>query len=120
MRISRPYAVLLGVLAFIPIADLVLLLGYLLPTVDRLAQNSSASVTYFRWFNIVFWSQVGMFGISLVLVALFAVLAYRVDTVPPRQRSTWILLVTFANFFAIPVFWYLYIWSDRATATRTA
>lgn len=115
MRINRPTAILLGAFAFLPLIDLALLLGYIVPRVNALAGNSAEATRYFTWFNIAFWSQVSMFGISLALIGLFAVLAYRVDTVPPRQRSTWILLVTFGNLLAIPVFWYVYIWHGRTS-----
>ncbi len=59
-----------------------------------------------HFFTILF-----MFALS----AFYIVYLFRTDRVPQDKKALWAVVLFFANVFAFPVFWYLYIWKEPET-----
>jgi hypothetical protein len=49
------------------------------------------------------------------LTAFYIVYLFRTDRVPQDKKALWAVVLFFANIFAFPVFWYLYIWKEPET-----
>jgi hypothetical protein len=53
----------------------------------------------------------------LALTAFYIVYLFKTDRVPQDKKALWAVVLFFANFFAFPIFWYLYIWKAPAAIT---
>jgi hypothetical protein len=56
-------------------------------------------------------------GTGLILTILFIAYAAKSAAVPREERGLWIAVLIFANFLALPFFWYWYMWSPRPAVT---
>lgn len=52
------------------------------------------------------------FFLMLAMTAFYIVYLFRTDRVPQDKKALWAVVLFFANMFAFPVFWYLYIWKE--------
>jgi EamA domain-containing membrane protein RarD len=48
----------------------------------------------------------------LGLIVFYVVHAARSPAVPDHQRAVWIVVVCVANAFAMPVYWWLFVWRE--------
>jgi len=48
--------------------------------------------------------------VTFAIAGSFISYAQRSPTVPSSKRTLWSVLLLFGNVFAVPVFWFLYIW----------
>jgi hypothetical protein len=48
------------------------------------------------------------------LTAFYIVYLFKTDRVPQDKKALWAVVLFFANIFAFPIFWYLYIWREPA------
>jgi len=48
--------------------------------------------------------------VTFAIAGSFISYAQRSPTVPSSKRMLWSVLLLFGNVFAVPVFWFLYIW----------
>jgi hypothetical protein len=51
------------------------------------------------------------------LTAFYVVYLFKTDRVPQDKKALWAVVLFFANIFAFPIFWYLYIWKEPAAIT---
>ncbi|HEV7570668.1 MAG TPA: hypothetical protein VGQ21_04135 [Thermoanaerobaculia bacterium] len=51
------------------------------------------------------------------LTAFYIVYLFKTDRVPQDKKALWAVVLFFANIFAFPIFWYLYIWREPAATT---
>ncbi len=84
------------------------------PRVPEVEEETSRVVSPF--FPISF---VGLFAVHIVtiflimgLMALYIVLVVKTDRVDQTMKILWAVLICLAGMFAMPIFWYLYIWRD--------
>jgi hypothetical protein len=47
---------------------------------------------------------------TLLLTAFYVVLVLRTESVPREKRGLWCAVLVLGSVFAMPFFWYLYIW----------
>ncbi len=50
--------------------------------------------------------------LMFALTAFYIVYLFRTDRVAQDKKALWAVVLFFANVFAFPVFWYLYIWKE--------
>lgn len=48
----------------------------------------------------------------LVLIAIYIVFLFKTDRIPQDKKALWAAVLFLGNIFAMPVFWYLYIWKE--------
>lgn len=116
---KRLRVMLLGVAACVPLVYLVVLLGYLLPTLSTLGHPGGNSESrYFTMFRVVVAASLVVFVLNFVLVAFFGWLLHKSSAVPRAKKSLWASLLLVGNIMVLPVFWYLFLW--HAPAGREA
>ena len=58
-----------------------------------------------------------MFLYIVALVVVFARRALKAGTVPPNERTIWVLILCIGNAIAMSIYWWLFVWNDgRAEA----
>jgi hypothetical protein len=48
----------------------------------------------------------------MVLLAIYITFLFKTDRVPQDKKTLWAVVLFCGNLFAMPVFWYLYLWKD--------
>ena len=65
---------------------------------------------FFRNFNTIFRLQLLFMAVWVALLAFYIVHVFRTDRVPADKKALWAVVLFLGNMFAMPVYWYLYIW----------
>ena len=119
MRINRAVAALLGILTLAPWAFFIYLVARItsgaFPPVP--APNAPPE-EFFREFNALFRFQMVFMLVMLALMVFYIVHVFRTDRVPQEKKALWAAVLFLGNLFAMPVYWYFYIWPtvDRGAA----
>jgi len=101
----------LGLITLVPLAYLAVFLYVLFPQLEGFFGKDSAR--YAELFRMVLWLHLGAILLVLLLLAFYLRQARRSPHVPNPRRGLWVALLLIGNMFAMPVFWYLYIWRPR-------
>ena len=111
MRLSRPAAIVVAVLTLAPWAFFISFFAYFarhFPT-DPVS-TAPPPDEFFRNFNTVFRLQLLFMGFLVALLAFYIVHVFRTDRVPSDKKALWAVVLFLGNLFAMPVYWYLYVW----------
>ncbi|MBN2646061.1 MAG: hypothetical protein JXR59_11395 [Desulfuromonadaceae bacterium] len=65
-------------------------------------------------FQVLFAVHLSTMVEILCLLAFYCVFLYRTDRVPTQKKTLWTVILFMGNLFAMPVFWYLYLWRPQA------
>lgn len=65
---------------------------------------------FFQEFNTIFRLQMFSMALMLALMALYIVHVFRTDRVPADKKALWAVVLLLGNLFAMPIYWYFYIW----------
>ncbi len=114
---SRPLKILLGLASLWPLVYLFLFFGFIFAMVlgmgTELDRGGGAPG---RPFIILFI----LHGLTMLwIMALLAFYIYDVfnnERVSKDKKALWAVVLFLGNMFAMPVYWYLYIWHDPAPA----
>jgi hypothetical protein len=122
MNTAKKYT--LGILAFAP---LLMMCSIFVAVVYVLENIASLGVDIPRDFDIEdytapLWMESEylkpvMYAIQIGPVLFFCVYAYFYSGVSLEKRILWIVVLIFTNMFALPFFWYFYIYNDADTNT---
>lgn len=109
MRISRPGAILLGGATLLPFLYMIAFAGFVFsPQMLRTLDSNDA---FQRLFLIHIAATLAIMG----LIAFYVVYLYRTPHVPADKKALWAVILFMANMFAMPLFWYLYVWKPLRT-----
>jgi hypothetical protein len=53
------------------------------------------------------------------LIAYYIVHLFKTERIPSDKKALWGIVLFMGNIFAMPVYWYLYIWRDLPPPTRS-
>ena len=113
MTINRLWLVLLGVAALVPLVYLIALLEYLIPSLETLGRPGGISESrYFAIFRIVFATSFLVFVLTFWLVGYFGWFLHKRTSIPRTKKSLWTGLLLVGNILVLPLFWYLFLWSN--------
>jgi len=106
MKIGKTTALLILVVTVMPIILLPLSI-VLMSTNDLDSSLDSPSQNFDVLFNV------GIAVNTLIFILALGYIAYMYITpnVPREKRALWIVILLFVNVFAMPFFWYWYVWS---------
>lgn len=79
---------------------------------------SGAPAFFLVLFGLHFLTMFWIFG----LMAFYIVHLFKTERVSNDKKTLWAIVLFMGNMFAMPVYWYLYIWRDApgaSTATST-
>ena len=104
---------ILGVVTLVPLAYFITLVGYIV----RLLL-SPVDFTQSEYFPILVCVHVTVCLWSYSLDAYYVVHAVRNVSLKRQQKTKWVIILVVLNVFALPVYWYQYIWSADALPQR--
>ena len=61
-------------------------------------------------FDTLFRMHTFVIAMTWVLIASYVIYMYRTSYVPKSKRNLWLAVLIFANMFALPFFWFYYVW----------
>jgi hypothetical protein len=61
---------------------------------------------------VVFGAHILTIFLIMALLPLYIILAVKSDRLDQSMRIIWVVLICMLGFFAMPVYWYLYIWRE--------
>ena len=61
-------------------------------------------------FDLIFRIQLVAILVSWGVVASYLVYLFKTNYVPSEKKALWAVVIFLGNVFAMPVFWYLYVW----------
>ena len=75
------------------------------------------------FFTTVFFTMFTLHMLTLLLVvalvAIYLVHLFKTDGVPQDKKALWAVVLLLGNMFAMPVYWYLYVWRDVPAPPET-
>jgi hypothetical protein len=54
----------------------------------------------------------------IVLIVIYIRHLFKTDRVPQDKKALWAVVLFLGNMFAMPVYWYLYIWQQQDSSRR--
>lgn len=86
------------------------------PRVAKIEEETSQPVSAMLPIGIVALFAAHMLTILLMigLMPLYVILAVKSDRLDQTTRIIWVILLCMMGMFAMPVYWYLYIWREPA------
>jgi len=105
VRLSKPVAVLVFLATLVPLGYLAFFLTVIVS--DVFSESPGGPPVAFK---ILFALHLLCMFWMWALMAFYIVYLFKSPAVPKDQRVLWLVLLLFVNMFAMPVFWYLYVW----------
>ncbi len=92
------------------------------PRVEKVDEESGATFPTLFPVGFILLFVVHMFTILLImtLMAFYIVQVVRTDRLDQTMKILWTVLICMVGIGAMPVYWYLYIWREPATAAPAA
>jgi uncharacterized membrane protein (DUF485 family) len=119
MKPNRILRIVLGLVTLVPLVYLGTFLVYLSPRLAQLARDQTQGrAAYYHLFSLVLQLHVAAVFVVLILMGVYAVLAYKAPGVPSEKRTSWMVAVCMGSIVVMPVFWYLYVWRSVGGRSR--
>jgi hypothetical protein len=112
---SRTSKIALGIATLWPIAYMLLFLGFMLYMVLfslRATQGSLPPSGLPAGIATIFVLHLLTILWIWVLIGIYIVHLFKTDRVPKDQKALWAVVLFLGNMYAMPVYWYLYIWRE--------
>jgi len=119
MRLGKPAKVLIALATIWPLVYVFLFIGFcffsVLTGFGRTKPPGEAPPYFFV--VLIVLHLFTMFWL-LALAIFYIVYLYKTDRVAQDKKALWAVVLLLGNFFAMPVFWYLYIWHEPTGAEK--
>ncbi len=103
--------IVLGITTLWPIIYMCLFFIFMFSMFLWIPQQSSSGgppVFITGLFGLHFFTMLLIFG----LIAVYIVNIFRNDRIENDKKALWAVVIFLGNMFAMPVYWYLYIWKE--------
>ena len=116
---TRPAKIVLGIATIWPIvymgAFISLMIGMAVLEANRMVSlENVAPIVFMAAFGLHLLTMVGM----LVLMVIYIIHIVRNKRFDVEKKILWAAVIVFAGIFAMPVYWYLYVWREPETVPR--
>jgi hypothetical protein len=113
MNVGKPGVIALGVVTALPLAWMgVFFVGFfaLFFTTFSNAAAQSHSVEPPFLFAFMFLGHLFIMLLVLALLVVYIVHLFRTDLIGSDKKALWAVVLFLGNVFAMPVYWFLYMW----------
>ena len=112
MRLSRPIQLLVGAATLLPIVYMVYFF---------VAMSSSIATRHGGPddFDLLFRLHLGTMLLIFALLIFYIVYLFRTTRVSQDKKALWAVVLFMGNMFAMPVFWFLYVWRDPTPEAKS-
>ena len=112
---SRNTKLLLGIISFLPLVTLIAYLisffSFFIRLIPSMQHQQEPPPEFFRYLIIMVILAIVMALISLGLLIYFIIHSINNPAVHKDERIVWILLLIFVGMIAMPIYWYMRIWT---------
>jgi hypothetical protein len=113
VKLNRPVALLIGLITLAPWAYFVFLMVSVMPRLAAVPASGASAADFLVHFRIIWRLQVLMLLVFFGLMIVYIVHLFRSDRVPPDKKALWAVVLFLGNLFAMPFYWYSYMWPRR-------
>ena len=113
MTMNRPLALLVGLLTLLPWAFFVYFFATVMWQFPVLPAADAPPEQFFQDFQSIFRLQMVAMALVLGLVAFYVIHLFSTSRVPSEKKALWAVVLFLGNLFAMPFYWYFYIWPPR-------
>ena len=116
---TRPAKIVLGVATIWPVvflgAFISVMIGMAVLEANRMVSLQNVGpIVFAAAFGLYFLTMAGM----LVLMVIYIVHIVRNKRFDVEKKVLWAAVIVFAGIFAMPVYWYLYVWREPEIVPR--
>jgi hypothetical protein len=115
MHLPRILKVVLGLLTAVPAVYVVLFAVLIARTVLWGATGDPRAATMPVRMADLMWVHLAVMVLLVGLEIFYFLYLFRTDRVPPDQRAKWAVALLVVNIAAMPLFFFLHVWPERAT-----
>jgi hypothetical protein len=115
MHLPRILKVALGLLTAVPAVYVVLFAALLARTVLRGATGDPRARTMPVPMTDFLWVHLAVMVLLIGLETFYLLYLFRTDRVAPDQRAKWAVALLVINVAAMPIFFLVHVWPERAT-----
>jgi energy-coupling factor transporter transmembrane protein EcfT len=113
MNIAKPGKITLLILTVLPIFYMLFFMAFIFITmVTTISTSKAPSKDMFDFFPVLFIMHFAIILVSFGLIAFYIYYLFKTDRVEKDKKALWAVVLLLGSFFAMPVFWYLYIWRE--------
>ena len=112
MNIGKPAKIALAVVTVLPLVYMFCFIAFIFITMLSSFSGKTPSKDAFDFFPIVFILHFAAIFLSFGLLAFYLYYLFKTERVEKDKKALWAVILFLGSFFAMPVFWYLYIWRE--------
>jgi hypothetical protein len=112
--------VLLGIATMWPLVYMALFMVFVLSTIFVMRGGTTAEGTFPIAMTIVFALHFLTIIWIWALIAFYMVNVFKNHRVDQDKKALWAVVLFMGNVFAMPVYWYLYIWPEDGAPSRAS
>ena len=109
---KRPIAIAWLLVTLVPLAYLVYFVLFALSPRPESFEEERAQFAFIARMHTIM-----IFG-GWALIASYIVYLFKTDYVPSDKKALWAVVLFLGSIFAMPVFWFLYVWNHGSEATH--
>ena len=109
---SRPKALLLALFTIWPLLYLLIFIGTVFSLVFGQFAHPTVGTQIPLEIRVLFPLHFFTMFEIMVLLAIYITFLFKTDRVPQDKKTLWAVVLFCGNLFAMPVFWYLYLWKE--------
>ena len=116
MKLTKNKKIFIGILTLWPILYMFLFIFFVFGMIfiDMHSPNIKGPPASFSiLFALHFFTIIYMFA----LIGFYIYYLFKTDRVPKDKKALWAVVIFLGNMFAMPVFWFLYIWKETDSST---
>ena len=110
---NKPTKLLLGLATLLPLAYVIFLFVSLFIHFTSMIFRIPARDIFVEWFDPMFIVHLGAMLWIMVLTVIYMVHIAKNAVLKNEMKAIWVMAVFMVNIFAMPIYWYLYIWRRR-------
>ena len=109
---SKSNKLILGAFTFWPIVYMVIFFGFIFSQfllVDVSTSSGEPPTAFFLIFILHFLTII----LSIGLLIIYIRNVFSNNRIPQDKKALWAIVIFLGSFIAMPIYWYLYIWSEH-------
>jgi len=104
------------IVTILPILYMFFFMSFIFITMLTSFSGKAPSKDMFDFFPVIFVAHFGMILLSFALIAFYIYYLFKTERVEKDKKALWAVILFLGSFFAMPIFWYLYIWREKMPA----
>jgi len=108
MKLSKGFKIIIGLFTIVPIIYMALFFASFFPIM-----SGTDDSFIFDNFAVLMIVHLMVMLLTFGLVAFYIVFLFKTTTVKSEIKALWAVVLFMGGPIAMPIFWYLYVWSEK-------